>query len=406
MAFNPFQEKGKPIEKQIQSWSKINVKPYNKNTVHPYTRTRGILMNGIEAEAVWFSHQFARHTDDLSLRQKLALSRRLEQQQQKMINWMIPADETILEITLGYEQVAVDLTAYLARTESDSNVKAALDFALLEDFDHLYRYANLYELMEGKKAEKIVGGLTEITVGRPTIVEHRHPVDDVRMPYKDDSAELLTKLHVMTIVAGEQQTMNFYMNVGDRIENQIGRGLYAEIGQIEEQHVTHYESLADPTTSWFEQWVLHEYNECYLYYSNMVTETDSHVKEHWQSHLEDELEHLKIAVELMKQYEKKDPEEMYPDKLPELTVFQENKDYVREILATQVDLGAVETEYVEHMKFENPRYDMYQKAVNLGGTPSQQVVEENIRKNGKDYRLETEGPHPVERYRSREKAMV
>ncbi len=406
MAFNPFQEKGKPIEKQIQSWSKINVKPYNKNTVHPYTRTRGILMNGIEAEAVWFSHQFARHTDDLSLRQKLALSRRLEQQQQKMINWMIPADETILEITLGYEQVAVDLTAYLARTEPDSNVKAALDFALLEDFDHLYRYANLYELMEGKKAEKIVGGLTEITVGRPTIVEHRHPVDDVRMPYKDDSAELLTKLHVMTIVAGEQQTMNFYMNVGDRIENQIGRGLYAEIGQIEEQHVTHYESLADPTTSWFEQWVLHEYNECYLYYSNMVTETDSHVKEHWQSHLEDELEHLKIAVELMKQYEKKDPEEMYPDKMPELTVFQENKDYVREILATQVDLGAVETEYVEHMKFENPRYDMYQKAVNLGGTPSQQVVEENIRKNGKDYRLETEGPHPVERYRSREKAMV
>jgi len=47
-------------------------------------------MNGIEAEAVWFSHQFARHTDNLELKQKLALSRRLEQQQQKMVNWMIP----------------------------------------------------------------------------------------------------------------------------------------------------------------------------------------------------------------------------------------------------------------------------------------------------------------------------
>jgi hypothetical protein len=88
-------------------------------------------------------------------------------------------------VTIGYEQVAVDLTAYLARTEPDPDVKAALDFALLEDFDHLYRYANLYEMTEGKKAEKIVGGLTEITVGRPTIVEHRHPVDDVRMPYND-----------------------------------------------------------------------------------------------------------------------------------------------------------------------------------------------------------------------------
>jgi hypothetical protein len=210
----------------------------------------------------------------------------------------------------------------------------------------------------------------------------------------------------MTIISGEQQTMNFYMNVGNRADSHIGRGLYAEIGQIEEQHVTHYESLADPNTSWFEQWVLHEYNECYLYYSDMVTEPDSQVKEYWQSHLEDELEHLRIACDLMKQYEKKDPEEMYPDRLPELTIFQENKDYVREILAAQVDYNAVETEYVEHMEPENPRYNMYQKAVNLGGAPSQQVIEENIRKNGRDYRLETEGPHPVERYRNREKAMV
>ena len=406
MSFNPFKEKGKPIEKQLESWSKVNVKPYDKNTVHPYTRTRGILMNGIEAEAVWFSHQFARHTDNLSLKQKLALSRRLEQQQQKMINWMIPADESTLEVTIGYEQVAVDLTAYLARTEPDPTVKSALDFALLEDFDHLYRYANLYEMTEGKKAEKIVGGLTEITVGRPTMLEHRHPVDDVRRPYKDKKADLLTKLHVLTIVAGEQQTMNFYMNVGNRADSHLGRGLYAEIGQIEEQHVTHYESLADPTTSWFEQWVLHEYNECYLYYSCMESETDGRVKDYWQMHLEDELEHLKIASSLMKKHEKKDPEEMYPDKLPELTIFQENKDYVREVLASQVDWNALETEFVEHCEPENPRYAQYQKAVNSGGAPSQQVIEENIRKNGKDYRLETEGPHPVERYRSREKVMV
>jgi hypothetical protein len=122
--------------------------------------------------------------------------------------------------------------------------------------------------------------------------------------------------------------------------------------------------------------------------------------------LEDELEHLRIASTLMKQYEKKDPEEMYPEKLPELTIFQENKSYVRQILCSQADLGAVETEYMEHCEPANPRYNFYQKAVNLGGVPSQQVVEENIRKNGRDYRLETEGPHPIERYRSREKVMV
>jgi hypothetical protein len=404
MSFNPFKEKGKPIEKQIHNWSQLNVTPYNKNKVHPYTRTRAILMNGIEAEAVWFSHQFARHCDDLALKQKLALSRRIEQQQQKMINWLPPADESALEVTIGYEQVAVDLTAYLARTEPDPAVKAALDFALLEDFDHLYRYANLLEMTEGIKAEKIVNDLTEITIGRPTMLEHRHPLDEVRRPYDDKSAELLTKLHVLTIVAGEQQTMNFYMNVGNRSDTHLGRGLYAEIGLIEEQHVSHYESLADPSTSWFEQWILHEYNECYLYYSCMETETDSRIKEYWRSHLEDELEHLRIASSLMKQYENKDPEEMYPEKLPELTIFQSNKDYIREVLASQIKLTSRETEYIDTGELpDNSRYHQYQKAVNAGGVPSQQVIEENIRKNGRDYRLETEGPHPVKEYRAREK---
>ncbi len=407
MAINPFREKGRPVEKQIRNWSEINIKPYNKNEVHPYTRTRVILMNGIEAEAVWFGHQFARHTDDLALKQQLALSRRIEQQQQKMINWLPPADESTLEITIGYEQVAVDLTAYLARTEPDPNVRAALDFALLEDFDHLYRYANLLEMTEGKRAETICGGLTEITVGRPTQLEHRYPLDEIRKPYRDSEADILTKLHVMTIVAGEQQTMNFYMNVGGRPDSMLGRGLYAEIAQIEEQHVSHYESLADPTVSWFDMWVLHEYNECYLYYSCMETEQDRRIKEMWQSHLEDELEHLRIACDMTKKYENKDPEEMYPDQLPELTIFQPNKDYVRHVLETQVNLTAKDTEYIPVDRLPSgSRYEMYQNTVNAGGTPSHQVIEENIKKNGRDYRFESEGEHPVEKYRSREAAVA
>jgi hypothetical protein len=213
MTFNPLEEKGIPIEKQLRNWSELNVTPYDKKKVHPYSRTRGILMNGIEVEGAIFSHQFARHTYDMEIKKKLAMTRRIEQQQQKAINWMLPADESVLEITIGYEQVAVDLTAFLARTEPDPYVKAALDFALLEDFDHLYRYANLLDLVQGKKAEEITGKYTEITVGRPTIAEHRHPFDDVRKPYDAKKAAFITKLHVLTIVAAEQQTMNFYMNV-------------------------------------------------------------------------------------------------------------------------------------------------------------------------------------------------
>ncbi len=61
---------------------------------------------------------------------ELALSRRVEQQQQKRVNWLKPIDETQLETTIGYEHVAVDLTAWLAQNEPDAYAKQALDFAL------------------------------------------------------------------------------------------------------------------------------------------------------------------------------------------------------------------------------------------------------------------------------------
>jgi hypothetical protein len=400
MTFNPLEEKGIPIEKQLRSWSELNVTPYDKKKVHPYSRTRGILMNGIEVEGVIFSHQFARNTYDMDIKKKLAMTRRVEQQQQKAINWMLPANESVLEITIGYEQVAVDLTAFLARTEPDPYVKAALDFALLEDFDHLYRYANLLDLVQGKKAEEITGKYTEITVGRPTIAEHRHPFDDVRKHYDAKTADFLTKLHVQTIIAAEQQTMNFYMNVGNRPEEMLGRGLYLEIGQIEEQHVTHYESLADPRATWFEQLVLHEYNECWLYYSMSQHEPDPRVKKLWEQHLDMEIEHLRIACELMKEKGQKDPEAMLPKQMPDPFKFESNIEYVRKIMAEQTDFNADGTEFVPGDKLAaDSNYQKYQKAVNAGGVPSEQVIEKHVHEKDQDYRQELNGAHPVDRFR-------
>ncbi len=79
MGFNPLEEKGMPLEKQFTNWSKLNVKPFNKNDIHPYSRCRIILMCGAEFEGNWFSHQFARHTADLEIKRKLAMTRRIEQ---------------------------------------------------------------------------------------------------------------------------------------------------------------------------------------------------------------------------------------------------------------------------------------------------------------------------------------
>jgi hypothetical protein len=43
----------------------------------------------------------------------LAKVRRKEQHQQPSVNWLLPADQSPLETTIAYEQVAVEVTAAL-----------------------------------------------------------------------------------------------------------------------------------------------------------------------------------------------------------------------------------------------------------------------------------------------------
>jgi hypothetical protein len=402
MTFNPFREKGIPLEAQIRSWRELNVTPYKKNDVHPYSRARGILLNGIEVEAVMFSHQMARNTLDSDIKKQLALLRRAEAQQQKAINWLIPGDETTIEVTLGYEQVAVDLTAWLAQHEADPYLKQVYDFALLEDFDHLYRYANLYELIEGRKADEICGDLTEITPGRPTIFEHRDPRDEIRRPMTAQAADPQSVLNALTIVAAEQQTMNFYMTIGNRYQEPIARATYLEIGLIEEQHVSHYESILDPAASSFENLVLHQWHECWMYWSAMQDETDPRVRKLYEQHLGMEVEHLRVASELMKLVEKRDPEEILPVVgFAQPLRFQPNKAYVRSVLETQIDLTAKDSDFVSIETLpKDDRYFAYQQRVNGDFSPTEEVIKANTGKNGRDYRLETEGPNPVEGLRS------
>ena len=91
---------------------------------------------------------------------------------------MNPFDElprkSVLELTPNWKELApkpyskleVDLTAWLAMHEPDPYVKSCLDFALLEDFDHLYRYSNLMNFDSDIPAHKLTLDLVEITPGR------------------------------------------------------------------------------------------------------------------------------------------------------------------------------------------------------------------------------------------------
>lgn len=401
---NPFEQKPMPIDDTFRNWTNIYPKPYNKHEVDPYTKTRVILMNGTEYEAVWFSHQFQRHCPDMELRRALALVRRSEQQQQKVIAALKPVDETILEHTISYEQLAVDLTAALAQREPDAHVKAALDFGLLEDFDHLYRYSDLLEMETGVKSEKLVGHYTEVMPGRPTISEHRYPVDNIRHGIDRKTAAPITKLNVAIITAAEQQTMNYYMNTCALYHNDIGRQLYQEIGLIEEQHVSQYGSLMDPDTTMLECLLMHEYTECYLYYSCYEDETEPHIKTIWQQHFEQEVAHLHSAARLLEKYEKKEWQQCIPDgEFPELLKLHENKAYVRDILGNTVQNTSKLDTYVPVSEVpQTDVYYMFQKKVNEPAyeVPTHKVIKDYISKKGTDYRYQDK-EHPVEELRNR-----
>jgi hypothetical protein len=155
----------------------------------------------------------------------------------------------------------------VAESEPDPYLAQVFRFGLLEDFDHMYCYAALMDRVEGKDANTIVQSYSDILPGRPTAIEHRHPHDDLRRPYDRTTAAFLSKLHAMTSMAVEHQTRDYYMTIGPMFADPVARQLYAEIASIEEQHVTQYESIIDPTETWLEKWLLHEANEVYNYFS-------------------------------------------------------------------------------------------------------------------------------------------
>ncbi|MBQ8536565.1 MAG: hypothetical protein IJ461_04085 [Clostridia bacterium] len=396
---DPFAQTAPAPQTCFMDWKALYPSPYLKQEVDPYTRTRVILMNGTEFEANWFLHQFSRHCANNDLRRELALLRRLEQQQQKLLSALKPLDESVLEHTIGYEQLAVDLTAHLAQRVTDANVKQALDFALLEDFDHLYRYADLLDMDAGVKAENLVGRYTEIMPGRPTIAEHRFPYDDVKNPISNKQADTFTKLACGIITAAEQQTMNYYMNVCALYPNTKGRRLYQEIAMIEEQHVTQYGCLMDPTATWLECLVMHQYTEAYLYWSCMETEPDQRMKKVWQQLYEQELVHLKLAAELLEKYEHKDYRQVVGEgSFPQALVLGSNIDYVRGVLAASVEQTGQREGYrrVDELP---PKADFfqYQQTMNhdVPNVQSHDVIADHIRLFGQDYRWET-APNPIQ----------
>jgi hypothetical protein len=373
MSLELMKEKGVPLDKQEFNWREIVQVPTSKLDDDALTRVRIILMNGIESEALRFQHACARMNKELQL--ALARVRRIEQHQQTTVNWLLPADLSPLETTIGFEQVAIEVTASVAQHEPDPYLAQVYRFGLLEDFDHMYRFAALMDRVTGADANNILQSYTDILPGRPTSVEHRAPEDDLRECYDRKTAAPISKLNAVTIMGGEHQTHDYYMTIGPMFADPIARQLYAEIASIEEQHVTQYESIIDPQETWLEKWLMHEATEIYNYYSCLAYETNPQVKAIWERFVDYELGHLHYVLDVFRKFEKRDPAELLPKSLPEPIEYRSHREFVRKVLNDEVDLRARGKQFIskEDEAPDSPS-QIYREQLNANGSPSESVA--------------------------------
>lgn len=371
MSVNLLKTRGCAIDKQRFTWKDLVQKPISKLDDDAFTRLRVILMNGVETDSIRLKQMILRM--HRQARVPIAQLMRVEQHQATMINWLLGADHSPLETTIAYEQAAIEITASVAQNEPDPYLAQGYRFGLLEDFDHLYRYSALLDRLEGKDANNILQGYTDIVPARPTIVHHRAPENDLLNPYERD-AELATKLHAITLTGAEYQTHDYYMNIGPVFADPLARQLYAEIASVEAQHITHYGSMLNPEETPLEKLVLHEAAEIYNYQGCVDQETNPRLRAIWERFLDYEFGHFQVVCGLLKELEGTDPAEILGDaKLPTQIQFKSQRDFVRQVIAAEVPMRKSGTEFVGEGQEARSSLE-YRNTLNAEGSPSQSVA--------------------------------
>lgn len=372
MTVNLLSDRGTPLDQQKFTLRELVQPPLNKLDDDAFTRVRVILANGLEQQANRFQHMCSQM--NANLRPALAQVRRVEHHQQTMINWLLSSDHSPIETTIAYEQVAIEVTAAIAQQEPDPYLAQVYRFGLLEDFDHMYRYSALLDRVEGKDANNILQCYTDVIPGRITFEEHRHPHDDLRDHYDRKVAAAISKMNALTIMSGEYQTRDYYMNIGPTFSDPVARLLYAEIASIEEQHVTQYGSIIDPDETMLEKWLLYEANEVYNYFSMVETESNTRIKAIWERFLDYELGHLDLVRNLFSKYENRDPAEILPENLPDPIAFESQREFVRNTLEAEINLRTKGTEFVPGDE-EGASSREYRQYINSEGSPSNTVAQ-------------------------------
>ena len=134
---------------------------------------------------------------------------------------------------------------------------------------------------------------------------------------------------------------------------------------------------------------MHEYTECYLYYSCYQDESNPYIKKIWQQHYEEELTHLKIAADMLYKYEGREWEQLFVGgaEFPSILRLKSNINYVREVINDVRLTGYKETMVKIDDLPDSADYFKYQRQVNpsVSQVASHNVIEKYIAKSGEDY---------------------
>ena len=327
-------------------------------------------------------------------RRALAVVRRGALERALRLNALLPACPPVEE-AVRLEQLEADLTAALRNVPGTGAIRPALDFALLEEADQLYRFSNLLDAEQDAPAERVTGGRVEITPGRPCVAAHRHPLDAAFRPLDFDAISQAARLSVALMAPLERDMAALYARRAGEATDRDARMLFAEMALIEEQHASQYESLWDARRTALENLTLRAAALCYAYYSLQAAETNPALREIFQNGLAAAREDHAALCGLAN---------VPPvGEFPPPFLFGDTSALVRALMPRQVTLTMLEDSLVpSDLLPASCRYFEWQRALNGDGAdaPSHRVIERYAARYGTDYRFERT-PNPIEALQNR-----
>lgn len=311
MTLDLLRENGVPLEKQTLAWRELVPMPYSKLDDDAFTRMRVIALCALEASAA---------LPELS---------RIEHQQRTLLAALHPPDQSALETTIATEQCAVELLAALAVTEPDPPLARVYRTSLLEHFDHLYRFAALYDRTEGKDANTLLQSYTDILPAYPAPIE-------AHAAYDKDECESATKLHACFAMAIEAHAAAQTLAILPTFADPLARQLCAELAQSEARE----RAIEDVRETALERALLHEAAEVYLYASCAQAETNNRLRAVYERFTDWELGQFHFVRAELQRIEKRDASEVLEAELPAAIRFESHRELIRELIRDEAQRPA------------------------------------------------------------------